>query len=715
MRCVVSAAVVPCATTECLFGWNLVVSAANCMTLHTNFLSNPLFGPESITAWQNNDSCSLFCKRIPKQHRLSNHGVRLAIAQTCFETSNFTTNSTYGRNRDLILASLPTNVSENGGFFNAAIGQEPNKVYAQALCRGDLSAEDCSIYVNYTVQKILIPSCPNQKEAFAWDGDIPCLVRYSNQPFFGVLTLDPIQEATNPNDINDAASNLTQFFQLWGELMEAVATKASMGSSRLKYANGMADEIQALMQCPPDLSHSDCLTCLRTLVRRYTACCRTYQGGYVETPSCRMRWDLYTFFTPTADTVRISLSPPPSNSPPDSTKNTTATIKDNNGGIPSQTIVIIVVPIIIFVAIVAFIWVLLQKRRKSKQQMKTTGNDDGLESLQFQLKAVREATDNFSEDNKLGQGGFGAVYKGRLHDGQEIAVKRLFYEYGQGEVEFKNEVLVMARLQHRNLVRLQGFCLERKERLLIFEFVPNSSLDQFLFDPVKHTLLDWDTRYKIIAGIARGLLYLHEDSRYRIIHRDLKAANILLDAEMNPKISDFGMARLFGADQTRDNTRRIAGTFGYMAPEYVKHGKFSLKSDVYSFGVLILEIISGEKISHFLNNGMNLLTYAWRNWREGTALNLVDNFLRGGSGSRSEMTRCIHIGLLCVQENDDNRPTINSFVLMLSDTSVSVPMPSTPAFMLPASTVQSEASSSSNHNSDRFTRNEVSISTLDPR
>ncbi|XVF27802.1 hypothetical protein REPUB_Repub14bG0140100 [Reevesia pubescens] len=393
---------------------------------------------------------------------------------------------------------------------------------------------------------------------------------------------------------------------------------------------------------------------------------------------------------------------------------------DNNGGIPSRIIAIIVVLSVIFIAIVILVCVLLQKRTKSKQEMKN--NNDGLESLQLQFKAVRDATDNFSEDNKVGQGGFGAVYKGKLHDGQYIAVKRLFYESGQGEVDFKNEVLLMAMLQHKNLVRLQGFCLEKKERLLIFEFVPNSSLDQFLFDisaihfnAVKHPRLDWDRRYKIITGIARGLLYLHEDSRYRIIHRDLKAANILLDAEMNPKISDFGMARLFEADQTRENTRRIAGTFGYMAPEYVKHGKFSVKSDVYSFGVLILEIISGDKISHFFKDGIDLLTYAWRNWKEGTALNVVDGFLRGGSGSRSEMTRWIHIGLLCVQENDANRPTMNSVVLMLSDTSVSIPMPSTLAFMLSASTMQSDPSSSTNHNSDQFTRNEVSISTLDPR
>ncbi|KAK8677036.1 hypothetical protein V6N13_142592 [Hibiscus sabdariffa] len=333
-------------------------------------------------------------------------------AQTCLETGNFTTDSGFGRNRDLILTSLPTNVSQNGGFFNASIGQGLNRVYAQALCRGDLSQEDCFIYVNFTAHQ-LISSCKNQKEAFSWDGDIPCLVRYSNESFFGVLALEPIQEQINPNDISDAASNVTQFFQIWGELMEAVATKASMGSSRLKYATGVAEEIQALMQCTPDLSQTDCLTCLRTLVRRFTACCRTYQGGYVETPSCRMRWDLYMFFTPTADTVRLSLSsPPPTASPPDATNKTSEIIKDNKSGISSGTIAIIVVPIIVFVAIVAFICILLRKRKNSKQEMHD--KEDGLESLdslQFQLKSVRKSTDNFSQDNMLGQGGFGAVYK----------------------------------------------------------------------------------------------------------------------------------------------------------------------------------------------------------------------------------------------------------------------------------------------------------------
>ncbi|KAL3576108.1 hypothetical protein D5086_021391, partial [Populus alba] len=178
----------------------------------------------------------------------------------------------------------------------------------------------------------------------------------------------------------------------------------------------------------------------------------------------------------------------------------------------------------------------------------------------FSLQTLIDATDNFNTANKLGQGGFGPVYKGKLSDGQEIAVKRLSRSSGQGFDEFMNEVVVISKLQHRNLVRILGCCVEGEEKMLLYEYMPNKSLDAFLFDSLRKQLLDWKNRFKIVEGICRGLLYLHRDSRLRIIHRDLKASNILLDQELNPKISDFGMARIFGNHEDQANTRRVVGT-----------------------------------------------------------------------------------------------------------------------------------------------------------
>ncbi|XP_048132898.1 cold-responsive protein kinase 1-like isoform X5 [Rhodamnia argentea] len=325
------------------------------------------------------------------------------------------------------------------------------------------------------------------------------------------------------------------------------------------------------------------------------------------------------------------------------------------------------------------------KWKKKQRRQSVEGEFDEIstvDSQQFNFDTIRAATDDFADSKKLGQGGFGAVYRGRLSNGQEIAVKRLSQNSHQGEVEFKNEVMLLTRLQHRNLIRLLGFCLKGVERLLIYELMPNPSLDQFIFDPLKRVNLNWDRLHKIVMGVARGLLYLHEDSRLRIIHRDLKASNILLDSDMNPKISDLGLARLLELDQTQAETSRIVGTYGYMAPEYAMHGKFSVKSDVFSFGVLVLEIVSGQRnnLCRMGKDTVALTSYVWKKWREGSISDIIDPSIT--SGSSTEIARCIHIGLLCVQENFASRPSMASVFLMLNSHSVTLQAPSRPAFFI---------------------------------
>ncbi|XP_011016742.1 PREDICTED: G-type lectin S-receptor-like serine/threonine-protein kinase SD1-1 [Populus euphratica] len=342
----------------------------------------------------------------------------------------------------------------------------------------------------------------------------------------------------------------------------------------------------------------------------------------------------------------------------------------------------------------------------------TDGENEDLELPQFEFSKIVNATNNFSIKNKLGQGGFGPVYKGTLEDGQEIAVKRLSICSGQGLKEFKNEVILINKLQHRNLVKLLGCSIQREEKLLVYEYMPNKSLDSFLFDQTKSKLLDWSKRFNIICGIARGLLYLHQDSRLRIIHRDLKSSNVLLDKDMNPKISDFGLARTFGGDQTEGNTNRVVGTYGYMAPEYATDGLFSVKSDVFSFGIMLLEIVTGKKSRGFYHpdNNLSLIGYAWKLWKEGKPLELVGG-LADESWNLSEVMKCFHISLLCVQQYPEDRPSMASVVLMLGGEKT-LPKPKEPGFFKDRGPVEAYSSSSKVESSST---NEISTSVLEPR
>ncbi|GMJ10247.1 hypothetical protein like AT4G27290 [Hibiscus trionum] len=334
--------------------------------------------------------------------------------------------------------------------------------------------------------------------------------------------------------------------------------------------------------------------------------------------------------------------------------------------------------------------VLFLRRKKNLKVLLTHHHSDSFSDYQsskedlelplFDLRAIIAATDNFSMRNILGEGGFGCVYKGVLKDGQEIAVKRLSSSSKQGNNEFTNEVKHIAKVQHRNLVKLLGCCIEADEKMLVYEYLPNKSLDFIIFDKTQSMSLDWPTRYQIINGIARGLLYLHQDSRQRIIHRDLKAANVLLDYEMNPKISDFGLARSFGEKETTANTKKVVGTYGYMSPEYAIDGLYSIKSDVFAFGVLVLEIVSGKRNRGFFHpdHQHNLLGHAWKLFCDGNLVELVADTIQR-TCNHSEVQRSIQVGLLCVQRNLEDRPTMSNVVLMLSS-EVPLDQPKQPGF-----------------------------------
>ncbi|KAL6134443.1 hypothetical protein ACLB2K_066674 [Fragaria x ananassa] len=332
----------------------------------------------------------------------------------------------------------------------------------------------------------------------------------------------------------------------------------------------------------------------------------------------------------------------------------------------------------------------------------------------FSFDTIATATNCFSSTNKLGEGGFGSVYKGKLLDGKEVAIKRLSRSSGQGLVEFKNEALLVAKLQHTNLVRLLGFCIQGDEKMLIYEYMPNKSLDFFLFDAERKKFLDWKNRFSIIEGIAQGLIYLHKYSRLKVIHRDLKASNILLNKNLNPKISDFGMARICGLNESEENTNRVVGTYGYMSPEYAMKGIVSIKTDVFSFGVLLLEIVSGKKnnSNYHSKSQLNLIGYAWQLWNEDRGFELADPGL-DESCPITEVLRCIHVGLLCVQDHAEDRPTMPDVVSMLSNQNILLPPPKQPAFFI--NTAEKEFIETSGKESGSCSTNDVTITVMEAR
>ncbi|KAK7291846.1 hypothetical protein RIF29_07316 [Crotalaria pallida] len=300
----------------------------------------------------------------------------------------------------------------------------------------------------------------------------------------------------------------------------------------------------------------------------------------------------------------------------------------------------------------------------------------------FDFRTLRRATKNFHPSNLLGSGGFGPVYQGKLVDGRMIAVKKLSLDKSQqGEREFLAEVKLITSIQHRNLVSLLGCCVDGPERILVYEYMKNKSLDLIVYGN-SDQFLNWSTRYQIILGVARGLQYLHEDSHLRIVHRDIKASNILLDEKFQPRIGDFGLARFFPEDQAYLSTQ-FAGTLGYTAPEYAIRGELSEKADVYSFGVLVLEIISCRKNTDLtLPSEMQYLPeYAWKLYGKSMLLDLIDPKLKEHGFVEKDVMQALHVALLCLQPHAEMRPAMSEAVALLTFKMEMITTPMRPAFL----------------------------------
>ncbi|URE26904.1 receptor-like protein kinase [Musa troglodytarum] len=560
--------------------------------------------------------------------------------ESCPTDSNFTTNSTYHSNLNLLLPSL-TSATVSSGFANRSAGSSPDQVFGQALCQLDVSQDKCQACLATAVDT-LRSRCPSAKDAATW-GD-HCFLAYSNTTFSNDSDKSSFQQIlVNTAEVWEPS----RFVNLVEELMNALINWAAYKTDSM-FAIGQANftsltDLYGLVQCTRDQSDDDCFQCLRQSLASMQSCCWRNQGGVALKYKCFLRYETYSYYNMSVPTsplpalsAAFSSAPPPgatANPPPPpavvDSNSSSSSARDagefqrkyssdvvycfNSGKKQNSKIVVtVVIPILGTVMLVAALSIFLWRTKIFARKSNVGGaKSQKANSVLFDLETLKVATNNFSDANKLGEGGFGPVYKGVLSDGQEVAVKRLARSSQQGFAELRNEVAFVAKLQHRNLVRLIGFC-SAEEKLPVYEFLPNTSLDKILFDPTKCGQLNWERRYKIIEGIARGLLYLHEDSRLRIIHRDLKPGNILLDQHMNPKISDFGLSKLLvDQDRSKESASRIVGTNGYIAPGYALHRHFSDKSDVYSFGVLVLEIITGRRISEFRGSGhrANLQSY----------------------------------------------------------------------------------------------------------
>lgn len=535
---------------------------------------------------------------------------------------NVTSFSGFSRNLNATLTELRGHLDKGMHFAVAqeATGFDP--VYAMVQCRNYMSRNDCISCFSTASSQIRNCSAANGARVI-FDG---CFLRYESNMFY--------QESTQVGNLGicggSTASQQSVFGttveRLLGDLVKATPRIDSFFAASGEEVGGVNGNVTAygVAQCMETIYEKGCMECLKVALANIQRCPPDSDGRAVDS-GCFLRYSDSPFF---GANYTIDLKP-------------FLKTKDVEGPPELQG------------------------------------------PLTYTYKELNFATTNFSQQNKLGEGGFGEVYKGILKNGRTVAVKKLAISKSEKvKAEFDTEVKLISNVHHRNLVRLVGCCSKGPELLLVYEFMPNGSLDKHLFGE-GHGSLNWKQRFDIIVGTAKGLAYLHEEFHACIIHRDIKTSNILLDRNFQPKIADFGLVRLLPEDQTHLSTK-FAGTFGYIAPEYAIHGQLSVKVDTYSFGVVVLEIISGLK-----NNETSLdptaeflLKRAWGLYQDNMAMEIVDRSLDPEEYDTDEMQRMIEIAFLCTQSSASLRPTMSEVITRLRSVSSLEPrQPTRPAFI----------------------------------
>ncbi|KAK7301964.1 hypothetical protein RJT34_12841 [Clitoria ternatea] len=574
---------------------------------------------------------------------------------------NATSLSNFYQNLNSTLLDLRTQVSNQSKHFataQEARGADP--VYAMFQCRNYLSNADCATCFTVAAAQIRNCSAGANGARVIYDG---CFLRYESNGFFDQTTMPGNsmicgnQSAVGPTAFKGTAEQFLKDLQ--------IATPKIPGFFAATKTQVAGAAIYAIAQCAETVTESGCLDCLTVGYTNIQSCLPNTDGTAFDA-GCFMRYSETAFF---AENQTIDITPFLKQG---GSSKKGAIIGGGVGGVG-----------LLVVLLALFAWFRWYKKPKRVSRGDILGATELKGPVTYRYKDLKSATNNFSDDNKLGEGGFGDVYKGTLKNGKVVAVKKLLLgQSGKMDESFESEVKLISNVHHRNLVRLLGCCSKDRERILVYEYMANSSLDRFLFGEKKASL-NWKQRYDIILGTARGLAYLHEDFHVCIIHRDIKTSNILLDDDLQPKIADFGLARLLPEDQSHLSTR-FAGTLGYTAPEYAIHGQLSAKADTYSFGVVVLEIISGQKSSELRADGDAefLLQRAWKLYESDIHFDLVDKTLDTEDYEAEEVKKVVEIALLCTQASAAARPTMSEVVIFLKSKNLMGHMrPTMPVFV----------------------------------